>query len=530
MKEKNPKFKIVYLSLLFISIFAFFDRVVLDNLLFGFPNELEWDTSPWFNFLEKRRRIQFSPEEKGTLIVGSSVALYSSLPERMNENLKKAPGSIRTEFYSHPALTPSDFYFYKEDIASKNPKLVFFVLNPADLQLDFLINEEESEKRLEQYRRNELYQEKSIINFQDLKYSEAALADVSAKTRHQNRMIYPALYLREKFSEVLKIGKSTVLSLLSRSLFLVVRYRSFLYDPMDAWIENHLRSGRSYHYYTGIQPEEGIYLRGWAKPEFSIRCELKNGVFEESVFFQEKGTTLRVWGEGKPILFDKTFAKSGWHTIRFDVPEKPEQTKLRIATDKKISSLQVDSRIFGTEEIYGIRLSQNFCRKEIRKNISYLRISGIDDSRLSQMDDDAYVKDYTERIYGYKGESSKMSRLVTLRMAKIKLASSPQFFLWSELDYLKKGVEYLESKGIKVMIVNSPENPIERSVYEESPWYKGYISYLEKLGQKNYTFKNAIPEFRDIQSFLDPHHLTYQASEKSSDLYSDWILEVLAEK
>ncbi|EIE00996.1 hypothetical protein [Leptospira licerasiae] len=528
MNQKRLKLKILYLSILFIALFSFIDRIVLENLLFGFPNELEWDTSPWFNFLEKRRRIKFSENEKGALIVGSSVALYSSLPERMNEKLKNT--SIRTEFYSHPALTPSDFYFYKEDIASKKPKLVFFVLNPADLQLDFLITEKENEARLAQYKQNLLYQENSIIDFQNLEYSEKTLDEVSATTRHQNRMIYPAQYLREKYKNILRIGKSAFLSLLSRSLFLVVRYRSFLYDPMDAWIENHLRSGRSYHYYTGIIPEEGIYLRGWAKPEFSIDCELKNGIFEESVFFQEKDTTLRIWGEGKAILFDKTFPKSGWHTIKFNVPEKSDRTKLRISSDKKISSLQVDSRIFGTEEIYGIRLSQNFCRNEIRKHISYIRIPGLDDARLSKMDDTTYSKDYTERIYGYKGESSKMSRLVTLRMAKIKLSSSPKFFTWSELEYLKKGIEYLEEQGIQVVLVNSPENPIEREVYEFSPWYKGYISYLENLGKTKYKFKNAISDFEDKRSFLDPHHLTYEASERSSDLYAEWILETLAEK
>lgn len=81
-----------------------------------------------------------------------------------------------------------------------------------------------------------------------------------------------------------------------------------------------------------------------------------------------------------------------------------------------------------------------------------------------------------------------------------------------------------------MVLVNSPENPIEREVYEFSPWYKGYISYLENLGKTKYKFKNAISDFEDKRSFLDPHHLTYEASERSSDLYAEWILETLAEK
>ncbi|TGK03975.1 hypothetical protein EHO59_10670 [Leptospira semungkisensis] len=529
MKKTPLKLRILYITLIFFTAFAIIDRFVLDNVLFGFPNEQEWDTSPWFNFLEKRKRIEFAPNEEGVLLVGSSVALYSALPERINEGFQKNSLPIRTEFYAHPALTPSDFYFYKEDIASKKPKLVFFILNPADLQLDFLVSEKESEARFRQYEKNIIYQEDSVLDLQNIKYDEHALTEIEATTRHQNRTIYPWEYLKERFSDVVKIGKSSALSLLSRSLFLVVRYRSFLYDPFDVWIENHLRSGRSYHYYTGIPPKEGMYLRGWAKPEFEIECELKNGIFQESVFFQEKGANLKIIGEGEKVLLDQTFSKSGWNSLRLEFPQETKTATLRFVTDKKISSSQVDARLFGLEEIYGIRLSQNFCRREIRKNISYLRILGIDDSRLAHMNQEDYSKDYKERIYAFKA-GAKMSRLVTLRMAKMKLAASPKFFSWSEMEYLKRGVEYLESQGIKVVLVNSPENPFERKVYENTPWYAGYIQYLESLGKDKYFFRNAVSEFPDQTSFLDPHHLTYIASEKSSDLYSKWIQKILDQK
>ncbi|TGK01858.1 hypothetical protein EHQ53_15415 [Leptospira langatensis] len=529
MKNTPIKIKILYITLILFAAFAVLDRFLLDQVLFGFPNEQEWDTSPWFNFLEKRRRIEFSSNEEGVLVVGSSVALYSVLPERMNQSFRKDSLPIRAEFYAHPAMTPSDFYFYREDIASKNPKLVFYVLNPADLQLDFLISEKEAEARLQQYEKNIMYQDESVLDLQKIQYDENALTEMEVKTRHQNRSIYPWEYLKERYSDVIRLGKSSFLSLLSRSLFLVVRYRSFMYDPFDIWIENHLRSGRSYHYYTGILPKEGIYLRGWAKPEFEINCELNKGVFQESVFFQEKGANLKIRGEGDKVLFDQTFPTSGWHMIRLEFSKDQKTVPLKFSTDKKISSSQVDARLFGLEETYGIRLSRNFCRREIQKDISYIRILGLDDSRLFNMDEETYSKDYQERVYAFKS-GAKMSRLVTLRMAKIKLAASPRFFAWSELEYLKKGIEYLGSKGIKVVIVNSPENPFERKVYENSPWYSGYIQFLETLGAADYSFKNAVAEFPNQNSFLDPHHLTYMASERSSDLFARWIRESLDKK
>lgn len=530
MKETSIKVRIVYISFLLFGFFLLLDRILLPEILFGVPNELEWDTSPWFNFLEKRSKIRFDKEERGVLIAGSSVALYSSLPERMNDRFRNSTDlkDVRAEFYSHPALTPSDLYHYRKDIVDKNPSLLVFILNPADLQLDFLITPEEEAKRKEQFENRIVYKEKEILDLTKVEYDEKRLAETSAKTRHQNRMLYPFEYLTENFSSVLGVGKSAILSLLSRSIFFTVRYRSFLYDPFDAMIENHFRSGRSYHYFTGIQPKEGIYLRGWAKPEFHISCELKSGVLEESVFFQEKDTNLKVF-QGEKTVFDRTFSKSGWQPLRLEFPEKPETVYLKFVMNRPISSDRVDSRIFGTEEIYGIRLSQNFCRREIRTGISYSRIRGLDDTRLASMDDSTYDQDYAARIYGSKPGAST-SRLVTLRMGKLKLAAARDFFIWSELDYLKKNVEYFRSKGIRVLLVHSPENPVERSVYQESPWYKGYVSYLEKLGTEEYRFRNAAPSFEKKQDFLDPHHLTYDASERSTDLYADWISEILSEK
>ncbi|PNV76884.1 hypothetical protein [Leptospira inadai] len=522
MTERFFKLRVLGLSIAFLAFFSFLDRIVFPFVLFHFPNELEWDTSPWFNFLEKRNRIRFKEDEDGVLVVGSSVALYSVFPEMITAHFQKngsdSSKKVKAEFYAHPALTPSDFYFYRKDIASKKPELVFYVLNPADFQLDYLVGEDELE---------------SGKPDMSVGFDENRLFIDFSTGRHQNRILYPAEFLSDNSFKILELGKPQFLGLLSRSLFLLTRYRSFVYDPFDSFIEHHFRSGRSYHYYTGILPNEGIYLRGWTRPKFHIDCETKDGHFKESIFLQHEKTRVRIFQERpeETLIFDKTFEKAGWSNLDLEFPGTMGKISLRFETDKPVSSNEVDRRIFGTEEIYGIRLSQNFCRKEIGSNISYTRIPGIDDSRIADLNDDAYAEDYEKRIYRNEDAESALTRLKVIRIAKEKLGGSKGFFTWSELEYLKKGVRYLEDQGIKVMIVNSAENPIERVVYENSPWYKGYLSYLRSLGSKHYSFRDARDVARDKRDFLDPHHLTYSAARTSTETFSSWIAEEIhAEK
>lgn len=285
------------------------------------------------------------------------------LPNTLQKTEIDPSKKIRAEFYAHPALTPSDFYYYRKDIASKKPKLVFYVLNPADFQLDYLVGKDELDSgRVD-----------TSVGF-----DEKRLFSDFSTGRHQNRILYPAEFLSENIANIWKLGKPQFLALLSRSLFLLTRYRSFVYDPFDSFIEHHFRSGRSYHYYTGILPKEGIYLRGWTKPKFQIGCETKSGHLRESIFLQNEKTRIRIFQE-KPeetLIFDKTFEKTGWANLDLEFPGISDKILLRFETDKPVSSNEVDTRIFGTEEIYGIRLSQNFCRREIRSDISYTRIPG----------------------------------------------------------------------------------------------------------------------------------------------------------
>ncbi|MBM9500698.1 hypothetical protein JWG44_10615 [Leptospira sp. 201903071] len=513
--ESRVKFKTFWISLLLLLGFVFLDRVIFPIALFEFPNELEWDTSPWYNFLHKRRNIGFNTDEKGILIAGSSVALYSSYPDQIAKkinSLKKDSSNFRAEFYSHPAMSPTDLYYYADDILSKNPEVVVYVLNPADLQLDYI-------QKLESNAR---------VGFDEA----AKLKDY--KVRHQNRFIFPGEFLSDHWKSY---SKGELFSQLAKAGILLNRYRSFLYDPWMEYIEHHTRTMRSYHYYTGVIPKEGIFLRGWTPSQFTIECELKDGKLSEDIFTQKPGINILIeetTSSGTPmkyeVLFHETYSKPGWKPLLLEFEdesgEKSKSVTLRFTISPTTSSNEVDARIFGIPATYGIRLPQNFCKREIKTGISYERIHGLDDDRVENMSDEEYLKDYERRLYYNPENEGALNRLKKVQKNKEILGSS-EFFTWSEFTFLEKAIEKFKAKGKKLIVINSPENPIESKYYKNGNWYRGYLNFFESQKDANFGFFDLKDSMPDKKFFLDPHHLTFNAARKSSELYGEAILEFL---
>ncbi|PJZ52396.1 hypothetical protein [Leptospira adleri] len=504
--ESQVKFRIFWISLLLLLGFIFLDRAIFPIALFEFPNELEWDTSPWYNFLHKRRNIRFEPNEKGILIAGSSVALYSSYPDEIAKKINVSDpesANFRAEFYSHPAMSPTDFYYYSDDILSKNPELVVYVLNPADLQLDYIQKKESDSAGFDEAARIKDY-----------------------KVRHQNRFIFPGEFLADHWRSY---SKGDLFAQLAKTGILLNRYRNFLYDPWMEYIEHHTRTMRSYHYYTGSIPKEGIFLRGWTSPSFTIECELKDGKLSEDIFTQKPGIRLQIQRQKDknliPLL-DQTYPKSGWKPLLLSFEDKPTSVTLQFSVSPSTSSNEVDARIFGIPAIYGIRLPQNFCRREIRTGISYERIHGLDDDRVENMSDKEYLQDYERRLYYNPENEGALNRLKKVQKNKEILGAS-EFFTWSEFVFLQKAITKFKTKGKKLLVINSPENPIESKYYKNGNWYRGYLRFFETQKDENFGFYDLKDSMPDKKFFLDPHHLTFNSAHKSSELYAGVVLEFL---
>lgn len=496
MSFQRLKAKILIYTIVFILALVGIDRFLFSYLYFLFPNEMEWDTSHWYNFLHKKKSIDRVKHSNKTFIVGSSVAMYSALPEQIEAKLKQNSIDSKVDFYAHVAMSPMDFYYYADDIVQKKPKTILYLLNPVDFQFDSI-------------------QEKDGRVF----FSEGANIQEYVTYRSPVKMFYPERYLWDHLEQ---LSKKDIFSLTTKIILYANRYRSFFDEPFSKFIERHYRAKRSYHIYTGVVPDTGIGRHGWTTQEFNIQCKIKDGKFNESLFIPKENSTLTIQSNDQ-ILFQKHFAKSTWTTINLDL--KTNLISLHFSIDKTIRSKEINPKERGQDMNFGIRLNQNFCKDTIEKDLAYLRTDSLEDSIYANLTIEEYKEDYQNRMYKDKDVRGELLRLNRAQDIKKKL-SNQTFTPWSEFLALKKLAMKLRDNQIRFIVINNPENPIELTQYKDGQWYKGYLEYLSSMDKEGLIRFYDLKEYlTDVRDFVDPHHLTYKGSVKMTEPYTKIIKE-----
>lgn len=484
---------------LFGGIFLL-DRLLFFELYFLFPNETEWDSSPWYNFIHKTKELQSTKDKHRTIITGSSVALYSVLPDLLNQ---KENSKTKFSFFSHVAMAPTDLDYYKEDLLRSHPSLVVYLHNFADLQWEYL---EPTEGKFQ------FNEEKWVKEFGE---------------RYPAKTIYPKAYLKDHWTE---LPRKTISKLATKSLFYVSRFRVFFWDPIEVYIDNHFRSGRKYHLYQGEKPMEGIWSKGWTKETATLVCSEKKS--KESIFFQKSKTKLKFrffkdtdsLSNQKTILeTERTFEHSGWNDLDWEslVPNSGDWSVVQIQVLSELSSAKEVNLIrYGRDESVGIRLSHFFCKNSKLENRSYSRGSYWDDTRLAEMTTADFKADYFERMIRDAGTRNELWRLHFVREAK-KNVNSLTFSPWSEFDRILKISEYFYQNRIPFVLVLSPENPIEFALYKDSKWRKDWISSLKShLDARGQTLIDHTEAVNEVRYFFDPHHLTYEGANYYNSIFS----------
>ena len=490
------RIRVLFIIFLFILSVSLLDSLIFSHLLYLFPNELEWDTSYWYNFQHSRKKTSHSGN-KEILITGSSVALYSVLPS----NLENKLNNTGVNFYSHVAMSPTDFYYYTDDLISKKPHLIVYALNPADFQLDFFDVNKDSN----------LYDTDRWIR--------------EGVQRQPVRSFYPFKYFLD-YNQYL--SREPFFLLLSKSILYVNRERNFILDPLWAYYERHLRGGRSYHNYTGIIPEEGIWRKGWTLPASNFACEVPDlGVRKDMIYVQIPQTKVTITS-GSDILFSEIFSKPGWKEISFVLNSKEKTQNINLVSDKVVSSRVIDPKNYSREEFYGVRLSQNFCRNTFEEDIAYDRREVLEDIVLSNMTNEEYSEDYFNKLYKNVEKRPELYRQLHIRNIK-KWIYGKEFLPWVEFQNLEKALKKLSENNIKVLLVNAPENPIETVKYIPSKWYNGFNQYMLNLNTKNIKYVDRILFIQDPRYFIDVNHLTYKGAELMTAEYLKLIKEYLNE-
>ncbi|WCL47562.1 hypothetical protein [Leptospira sp. GIMC2001] len=493
------KKRIILLLIIFIASLKILDWVFIEKLYFTIPNEMEWDTSPWYNFLDHRKKINFSETEKGVLLAGSSIALYSTLPEEINEGQT----DFKAEYYSHVAMAPTDFYYYLDDVIAKKPKYVVYIFNPADFQLEYLKESEKGDSTEFQYQ--------EWLNY--------------FSWRIPARLFYPNDFVADYW---LDLNKNQIYRLMSKGFLAINRYREFFWDPVLTYFERHFRSGRSYHLYTGSMPKEGIWSHGWTPTQFSVSCEVKQLKWKDSIYIPQENLDIVITYDDQTRT-ELKYKKAGWYPIEIYFPESTvidNRSNLHFTVSKPFSSKIAENKPYGKEYDYGIRLSQNFCSNELKTDFSYKRPLFLDETRFRSMSIQEYRQDYFERIYKDKESRPELLRMKVLAEQK-EMIRDLEFKPWLEIDRFRQIQERLEREGIIFLLVSSPENPPELKRYKDRKWYLGMLDYLgTESGGHLFDLSNV---FSDERYFSDPHHLTYEGAQKFSSILREILLKEIQE-
>jgi len=494
------KTKAILVTFVLLLQVLLLDFLLFEKLLLNFPNEMEWDTSHWYNFAHARSHIKDSVDGSKVILTGSSVALYSALPELL---FKDSNPKIHSKFYSHVALSPTDLFYYKEDIVQANPDLVVYMLNFADLQWEHV-----------------------QIKNGEFEFKEQIWLDENSE-RFPAKTYYPFEFLRDYYS---RLNKKQIFRLAAKSFLYVNRYRHFVFDPIETWFDNHMRSGRSFQRYNGSLPKEGIWSKGWTKQNATLSCTF-NRKQEDSIFLLKKNTKIQVTiypdivslnskVENDQSAIEETilnFENSGWNTFPWEnIPKVRDLTsaivKLKILEGMG-TAIEANLFHFGKDYPVGVRLSHYFCKEPNYINKSYSRDSYLDEKRFTEMESKSYDEDYFLRILDRAKERPELGRLNTLRDKKLEVRHL-SFKPWFEFNQVLKVSNYFKDKKIPFVIVLTPENPIESISYTNDRWYKEMVSYLKSTISKNnqnlFDHTNTITQ---KQLFFDPHHLTYDGAE-----------------
>ncbi|MCW7467462.1 hypothetical protein [Leptospira levettii] len=504
------KWKVFLSTIALLCAIFLFDRIFFFDLYFLFPNETEWDSSPWYNFIYKTKELQSSEDKHRTVVTGSSVALYSVLPDELNK--KEKPNS-KYSFFSHVAMAPTDLYYYKENLLSTKPNLVVYLHNFADLQWEYMKRDGESFS----------FDEKTWIK--------------EFSSRYPTKTIYPTSYLNDYWND---IDRKSFSKLATKALFYVSRYRIFFWDPIVVFIDNHFRSGRKYHLYQGVLPKEGIWSKGWTKTNATIECKEQRET--ESIFVQNKNTKLQfLFFENQNSLINNSpihtqiinIQKSGWldiHWRELNLSNLPWSiVKIQILSQLPTAK-QVNLIRYGKDEEVGVRLSHFFCDGIQTENRSYSRASYWDDTRFVQMSVDEFQKEYFERMIKDAGNRQELWRLHVVREAKKKV-NFVKFKPWSEYNRILEISEYFYQNHIPFVIVLSPENPIEFAFYKNSNWRKEWISHLkEQLAKRGQTVIDHTEAISDVRYFFDPHHLTYEGAKIYNTIFESSINPIISKE
>ncbi len=476
---------------LLIFFFACVDRFFFDWLLWQIPNESAWSSNFFHGYEYQYRTIQKkwkNSSRNKILILGSSIAAYSLHPDLVKEELKSQYNlDVDVEILSFAGMTPLDVFMLQSKISLLKPDLIVYPVNFIDYRIhrNFQIHPE----------RASLTSDSEFLQQDALHYGNAP----------QSRIFYPCETIGEFF---FNLTWEVLAEHLSSCMVTSYRYRDVYYENLKYFYNHRLGRNTSYHGYIGVQVPERISFLGWTGKRFSF--EVQKYMKEEGFYIQvvpeilEKGPLEVLIFKKDDLVQKEIFDSPGWKRIIL-------KSDLAISTflTTELSNIWIpykakEDRFDYSLDEMGVRLQQNFGRKIPDRNYQVFREERKEDLRFVSQSDESYRTYFHFRLLDFLENRPGLQYFHSIRNAKILLAKEP-FFKSTQLSYLEKLTKAYASSGMKIFLINNPENPLTLDLYQDSNWYQGYLQFLQSLSSDSVYYLDWKSMLR-VQEFSDFHH------------------------
>jgi len=469
------------------------DHLVYDGLVFSFKDRTGWDAFRWYSFERASREARTRQAE--ILIVGSSVAQYSLQEKSLARHTGKS-----TMMFTHAALMPVDLYHYRQRIEEARPDLLIYIFNAADFDLERLTYPWEAGP---------------------LEARSAVHAYLDA--RHPVSFFYPLEYALHQELPLLRRSE-----LFLKGIFHGLRWGQ-VWREVYAYNEEWQGPLRRYLNYQGLPVPEGLFREGLTGacftlaavqlPQGQLLLQVPEGLQPVTVSYyplrETQDETCRV--QATP-LGKASLERSGWQKIEVG------EGSLFFVLSHVLPDRRGRAEVRAGGPVYqgrGVRLAGNSGISEMELPDRYVRRESLEDRLLADLSPAAYRADFFARLEADDWQSREFQHLRqfhTLRLAKYALGWT-DFQETRQFLYLK---EFLTKYKGRVLLINNPESPLTLSVYRNTAWYEGYLSYLRALSGNRVTFVDLSGFELPPQSFIDAHHLSYPGMQSMQEEYARW--------
>ncbi len=497
-----------------LSLFALF---LLDFLVFRtgqylLPNESPWNTNHFFNFVYEAKRIKSSAKTKPRiLVVGSSIAYYSIDARKLElEILRQTGKDVEVKFLAYAGNSPLYVYLLFSWIEDLKPDLVVYPINFID------------------YRIHRSYVLDPNRSFFDMPEEDLWKDSLTFGEAPQGLWVFPWQTLRASFAFMSWEEKARYFL---SGVFHFYRTKDYFFTNIQNIYQHRFGKNTSYHAYAGYDVPELVNFMGWTGKRFSFpplpeyQKGRKGFWLEITPFLLTKGElSVRFQQVRQDKIVSQTISvnKPGWNLFALN-PEFFDSTELiqaELSRTWKAFEATQPYLDYHYDEM-GVRLPQTFGLVAPRQNEQYLRALRSEDIRYVSMSDSDYEKYFQYRLLQDLEKRPGIGYLVALEKAKKRIRSEP-FSKKFHFSYLEKIAEKAEEKGIPLLFVNNPENPVSLRWYEDSNWYKDHLLFLSNLERRKVHFVDLKNQLR-AQDFSDFHHFTYLGMERMNPIYASLI-------